>query len=198
MSHPLRCACGTLRGHVDPSAGARRAVCYCRDCRAYAHHLGVAGVLDAKGGTEVVAMHPRHLHFASTDTLACLSLRQGGLLRWYASCCNTPIANTPRDPRVAYAGVVHTCLEHDAPSLAATFGAPCLVVNTKSALGEVHESKLATLGAVAHIGVSLVGARLTGSWRDTPFLRDGKRLRTPTVLTDDERQRAYRDPPGAR
>lgn len=194
MDHPLRCACGKLRGHLVPVRSARRAACYCRDCRAYARHLGHAGVLDDKGGTEVVALHPRHVHFADTSTLACLSLRKGGLLRWYASCCGTPIANTPRDPKVAYAGVIHSCLEPGPPSLAESFGRKVVAVNTASALGTVEASSLAMAGAVVHLGAMILGARLAGSYRDNPFFRDGRPILKATVLTDDERERAYREP----
>lgn len=193
MNHPLRCACGKLHGHVVPATASRRAVCYCRDCRAYARHLGRDGVLDAHGGTAVVAMHPREIHFAEAATLACLSLRAGGLLRWFAACCNTPIANTPRTPRVAYAGVVHTCLEQGPLSLAASFGPATVAVNVKSALGKVDAPALAVLGAVVHLGAAIVGARLSGTYRRNPFFRDGAPLRELTVLTPAERERAYRD-----
>ncbi len=194
MDHPLRCGCGKLHGHVTPARSSRRAVCYCRDCRAYARHLGRANVLDAHGGTEVVAMHPREIHLDDATTLACLSMRKGGLLRWYAACCNTPIANTPRDPRVAYAGVVRSCLESTAPTIDASFGPVSAVVNAKSAQGEVEESKLAAIGTVLVIGSALLRARLTGSWRDNPFFRDGAPVRERAVLTEAERDAAYREP----
>jgi hypothetical protein len=40
MSHPLQCRCGTIQGHVDDPRSANRALCYCRDCQAFAHFLG--------------------------------------------------------------------------------------------------------------------------------------------------------------
>jgi hypothetical protein len=193
MGHPLRCACGELSGHVVPARASRRAVCYCRDCRAYARHLGRDDVLDARGGTDVVAMHPREIHLTRMESLACLSLRQGGLLRWFAACCNTPIANTPRDPRVAYAGVVHTCLEQGSPSIDASFGTAAVAVNVKSALGSVAASPFATMAAVLHLGTAIAAARLSGSYRDNPFFRDGLPACPGIVLTAAERERAYRD-----
>jgi len=197
MNHPLHCRCGKLHGYVTPARSSRRAVCYCRDCRAYARHLGRADVLDAHGGTEVVAMHPRQIHFDNATTLACLSMRRGGLLRWYAACCNTPIANTPRDPRVAYAGVVHACLSPGPPPIDASFGNTVVVVNAKSALGEVKESKLASIGAVVVLGSAILRARLTGSWRNNPFFRGSAPVRERLVLTESAREAAYRDPPQA-
>ena len=112
MSYPLRCRCGNVRGELLRPEHTLHAVCYCRDCQAYAHALGdAAGILDDAGGTEVIATQAGNVRFtAGTQSLACLSLTEGGLLRWYASCCRTPIANTPRDMRLPYAGLMHNCL----------------------------------------------------------------------------------------
>ena len=62
MSHPIRCRCGTLTGYVSDPGRARRGVCYCRDCQAYAHFLrNTGGILDEKGGTDVVATLQKHV-----------------------------------------------------------------------------------------------------------------------------------------
>lgn len=188
----MRCACGALRGEVEPSRSAR-AACYCRDCRAYARHLGSANVLDDHGGTDIVAMHPRDIRFTDDAPLACLSLRDRGLLRWYAACCRTPIANTPRDPRVAYAGVVHTCLEQGGASLDAAFGARTMALNVKSAIGKVKATPLANVVGVLGIAQSLAAARLSRSYRDNPFFHAGMPVRVPFVLTEDQRAQAYRE-----
>lgn len=193
--HALRCRCGTLQGLVEPSAAAARAVCYCRDCQAYARFLAQPGIVDAEGGTEVVAMHPRHLRFTTgLESLACLSLSPRGLLRWYASCCSTPLGNTPRDRKLAYVGLVHSCLRAPGSSLQASFGAVRITVNTPSAHGPALTTPL--LGRVAAgVGLvsSLVGARLSGSYRDNPFFDagSGEPLRRPRVITREERERAY-------
>ena len=76
--HPLGCRCGTLRGHVVlPAFG--RAVCYCKDCRAYACFLRrEQEVLDEAGGTQIVATLPRRVRFEheGLDALACMSLSE--------------------------------------------------------------------------------------------------------------------------
>jgi len=110
--HPIECRCGQVRGTIAAGAKFTRAICYCRDCQAFAAALGApAGMLDAKGGTDVVATLPRDVRFtAGADRLACLSLTDHGLLRWYASCCRAPIGNTPRNPKISYVGLVHSCL----------------------------------------------------------------------------------------
>ncbi|MGE0806712.1 MAG: DUF6151 family protein [Burkholderiaceae bacterium] len=197
-THALRCRCGTLQGELRVSRSATRALCYCADCQAYARFLASGGTggtaLDDSGGTEVVAMHPRDLSFTGgLDALACLSLRPRGLLRWYARCCRTPIGNTPRNPRIAYVGVVHSCLG-EAAARRAAFGPVRIAVNTKSAYGPVPAVPLASRAlAMFNLAGSLLAARLSGSHRQTPFFADGSRapIHEPYVLTEDERRLAY-------
>jgi hypothetical protein len=192
MNHPLRCRCGALEGHVLPSRSATHAVCYCRDCQAYARFLGQAGIVDEDGGTEVVAMLPARVQLTRGLThLACLSLSERGLLRWYARCCATPIANTPRNPRVPYAGVVHSCLG-DAAAIRSTFGALRIAVNTKSARHAVRSTPAATLIGVLGLAAALLGARLSGSYRRNPFFEasSGAPIKPVRVLTPDERATA--------
>ena len=148
-----------------------RAVCYCRDCRTYAHWLGQPRqVLDAAGGTDIVATHSRYVRLtAGAPQLACMSLSPRGLLRWYARCCNTPIANLPRDWKLPYVGLVHTCLERVQP-LEASFPPVQMDINTKSALAPTP--RRGGLGVKAKFGamvLRLSAARLTGSYRATPF-----------------------------
>ena len=73
MSHPLQCRCGTLKGFVDNPSTANRAVCYCKDCQAFAHFLGrSADVLDERGGSDVVQILPKNITFTQgVESLAC-------------------------------------------------------------------------------------------------------------------------------
>jgi len=194
MNHPLRCRCGALEGHVIPAWSATHAVCYCRDCQAYARFLGGAGVVDDDGGTEVVATLPARVKLThGLEHLASLSLSERGLLRWYASCCATPVANTPRNPGVPYAGLVHSCLG-DAAAIRSTFGPLRIAVNTKSARHVVASTPVATLFGVLGLATALLGARLSGSYRRNPFFdsASGAPTRPVRVLTADERAHAYR------
>jgi hypothetical protein len=191
-SHRLSCRCGTLTGYVGRRK-THRGVCYCRDCQAYAHALGsAAGILDAQGGTDVVATLQSNVTLArGTEALACLSLSPNGLLRWYASCCNTPVANTTRNYRMSYVGVVHTCLYDASESLDAAFGPVRMRVNTRSARAPVKSTPFGTLKAVAGISLALVRARLGGSYRRTPFFDSrGVPVASPRILTREERARA--------
>ena len=171
MDHRFQCRCGTVQGEIRHARRGVRAVCHCRDCQAYAHVLGEpAAVLDAAGGTDIVASDARSVRFtAGTDSLACLSLSPRGLLRWYARCCGTPIANTPRDAHLPYAGFVHTVLERPDP-MERTFGPPLVHVNARSARGPTPKRRpLAGWARFLVLMGRLNAARLTGSWRRTPF-----------------------------
>lgn len=114
----LRCKCGAFRGAahgLSPSTGMR-SVCYCDDCQAYAHFLGRASdILDTSGGTDIFAVRPSQLEITlGHENLKCVRLTSNGMYRWYADCCNTPIANTMGWPRVPFAGVVHSILDYAA------------------------------------------------------------------------------------
>ncbi|HTO65548.1 MAG TPA: DUF6151 family protein, partial [Bradyrhizobium sp.] len=77
----VRCRCGEVRGVVtDPSPRTvNRVVCYCDDCQAYAHQLGRADLLDAKGGSDIVQLAPATLRFTrGQERIAGLRLSPKG------------------------------------------------------------------------------------------------------------------------
>ena len=194
MSIRLRCQCGKLQGELDPGGVAARAICHCKDCQAFARFLeregGATGVLDAAGGTEVAAATPGAVRFTGgLEHLGCMSLSPRGLYRWYATCCRTPIGNTPRDPKTSYVGLVRACLDAPAETLDRQLGRSRILVETGSALAPVKPTPVRTAWAVVRIGSMIVRARLGGGYRDNPFfLPDGSApLRQPRVLTLEER-----------
>jgi len=189
MSHRFQCDCGRLRGEIRQPRHAMRAVCYCRDCQTYAHLLRRAGqVLDAIGGTDVVATPASNVAItAGREQLACVSLSPRGLLRWYAACCGTPIANTPRDWKLPYVGLVHTCLRKPDP-LESSFPRVEMRVNTKSAHGPVpRDASLAGKLHFARMVLRLAGMRLGGAYRSTPlFSASGAPVAAPRVAGREE------------
>jgi len=193
MAIAFHCRCGTLRGEIEPRDVYARATCYCRDCQAFARALNREDALAADGGTDIVAMLPARVRITSgIDRLACLSLSPKGLLRWYARCCDTPLANTPRDPKVAYAGMLANCVEGDADTLATAFGPSRIALNVKSARGQVTSTPLRTFAGVMRIMRGVLLARLRGRHRDNPFfIGDPPRpVAEPRVLTLAERTAA--------
>ena len=192
MSHPLRCRCGSLRGRVSHPERASRGVCYCKDCQAFAHFLGRPGdILDEMGGTDVVATLPKHVTFSQgVEAMACMSLSETGMLRWYAGCCNTPIGNTPRNFKLSHVGLVHACLHDPSMSLDSSFGPVRMRVNTQSARGRPQSMPLSTIASVSRFMASLARARVDGSYRNTPFFTAdrGTPVVMPKVLGRGERE----------
>ena len=194
MNHPLQCRCGTLQGYVTPTGAAARAVCYCKDCQAFAHFLERPDdvVLNELGGTELVATLPKNVHFTQgVEALVCMSLSERGLLRWYTSCCNTPIGNTPRDFKTSYVGVIHSCLAQRAPSLQDSFGPVQMVLQTNSAKGKVKSTPMSNVMTLMKIMKSVITARLSGRYKSNPFFIEdsGAPVKQPRVLSKTERTR---------
>jgi len=132
MQHPLRCRCGTVSGWVKEPRSANRVVCYCKDCQAFAYFLGQENqILDERGGSDVIQILPKNLSFTQgIEALKCMRLTEKGLLRWYASCCNTPIGNTLANYKISFIGLVHSCLENSDRDAAARF------LRTRPGVGE--------------------------------------------------------------
>ncbi len=193
MNHPLQCRCGTLKGYVTQPGSVNRAVCYCRDCQAFAHFLGRADeILDAKGGTDVVQTTPARLTLTQgREMLACMRLTEKGLVRWYAKCCNTPLGNTLGNFKVSFVGLIHSCLENGVGSLDDSFGPIRMWVNTKGAKGAVRSNTVANIGGILRILGMLLRARLNGSYQRTVFFspETGAPVATPQVLSREERDK---------
>lgn len=197
MNHGIRCECGALRGLViQPHGVLNRGICYCRDCQDYARVLGKAAqTLDANGGTEVIAVSPGNVVFTQgLDRLSCLSLSGNGLLRWYASCCNTPIGNTPRNIKVSFVGLVHNCLEQSEQTIEQSFGPVSMWVHRDGATGKIttKPGKGRAFRAVVRILKKLLQARLSGNYKVTPFFIEGSNnpIRVPRVVSPAERAAA--------
>jgi hypothetical protein len=197
MDIPIRCHCGQLQGRLASADRAGRAVCYCRDCQAFARFLGnPERILDEHAGTDIIATSPRLVRIErGTEQLRCMSLSENGLLRWYAACCRTPIGNTPRDPKLSYVGLVHNCLAGSPRELDQAFGPPRVALNTASAVGKVNPTPWSMLGAIFKIVRNLLGDRLSGKYRDNLFFRAGtpQPVAAPQVVSEAERRRLRGD-----
>lgn len=190
MSHSLRCRCGRVKGVVAEGADSNHALCYCKDCQAFAHFLGRArDVLDERGGSDIVQVLPKNITFTQgVDALACMRLTPKGLLRWYADCCKTPIGNTLATPKMSFIGLVHSCLENPA-----AFGPVNVWVNTQSAKGEPKPKQVGMGATAAWFFRTVLRARFNGDYKRTPFFRaDGAPIVTPRVLSADEHARVMR------
>jgi hypothetical protein len=194
---------------LSPSAGFRL-VCYCKDCQAFARFLAHApekwtpafrkghapmqesDVLDAAGGTDIFQMPPRCVTLtAGTDALRCISF-SSRVLRWYAACCRTPIANTAASPRFPLVALIHSFIDHEAGghSRDELFGPPLCRIYEHSAVGPLPPDAPAqpSLSVFARRASKLLGWWVRGLARPNPFFdeRTNAALSTPHTLTPSE------------
>ena len=138
---------------------------------------------------KIRARQPRML----PGTRACVSLSPRGLLRWYAACCHTPLANTPRDWKLPYVGLVHTCLRQPDP-LERSFPQVEMRIYTKRAHGPVPgDTGLSGKLHFLRMVMRLTGMRLTGAYKSTPlFSANGEPVAQPRVAGNEEVEDARR------
>lgn len=192
MAHPIRCHCGNLKGTLSCNQELNRCVCYCADCQAFARFLKrEPEILDEMGGTSILQTIPAHVKFTEgTEHLACIRLTPNGLLRWYTTCCNTPIGNTLPTPHLPFIGLIHTCLSSDPTSLDEAFGSSRMYIYTKSAIGEPKPKSSGVLAGTLRVVGMMLKSRLNGSYKLTPFfhVETGTPIVVPKVLNEQELQ----------
>lgn len=200
---PIRCSCGEVKG-VASGLSARtgnRLVCYCDDCQAFARHLGhPERILDAHGGTDIVQTSAGRVRVdQGADRLACVRLTPKGVLRWYATCCGSPIANTAATPSLPFAGLFRARLGDagDGTPGDEVLGPIRGRVRLEYATGDaaaLQADKGSLAMMIVRIAAMMIGARLRGDQKRTPFFGPGtgKPIATPHLLSDQERQAAYR------
>jgi len=185
--NPIRCRCGAVQGTVADGSINNRVRCYCKDCQAFARFLGRASeILDHSGGTDIVQVAQVRVRFSSgLERLAAVRLTEAGMLRWYASCCNTPIGNTMRDPKWAFVGLIHSCLAGE--QVAGAFGSKVARVNTSSAIGDLKPEGGGLPGFMFRLLGIVVSARLFRERHASPFFdSSGATVVTPRVLSAAE------------
>jgi Family of unknown function (DUF6151) len=187
----MRCRCGQVRGMVTDLSPrtVNRIVCYCEDCQAFAHQLGRADLLNAKGGSDIVQCAPAALSFTQGQhRIVGLRLRPNGLYRWYASCCNTPVGNT-LTPTIPFVGALATTFGE--ARLDDVVGAPSGAIFGKYAVGEPPPG---STGPNLPLVLRAIG-RLLGWWLKRqawphPFFsrETGVPIYAVTVLSQDQRE----------
>lgn len=188
MTWTLSCRCGQVTAQVEEASTYTRATCYCRDCQAYARFLGEPHLLDAWGGTDIIAMAPAGMRIVSGHArLACVSLGAKGLLRWYAACCRTPLGNTPRDGGMAYVGIIATYLSPAGVVNERLGQAGRIVLNGGSATAPVRATPLALVLGGLRIFANVLAAKLRRQPPALFFDADGQPIRDPQVLSPGQR-----------
>ena len=189
----LRCSCGTVRGiarDVAPST-VNRCFCYCDDCQAFAHFLGRPDeILDAYGGTEITQMSQASVRFtAGVDKVAAMRLSSKGMIRWYASCCRTPIGNTMATTAMPFIGMIKTVIDAPSTALGPIRGrgfAKC----AKGGRAAVPKDGLPELVMIARVLAKVLRWRLRGDHHRSALRNaaTGNPLVEPRVLGQAERE----------
>lgn len=183
----LKCECGAVQGtahNITPKSGNRVACC-CHDCQAFADFLDRRPqTLDAHGGTEIYQTSQSQIKIDSGhDQLKSMKLSPKGLMRWYASCCNTPIANT-MSPSLPFAGIVHTFTDIDDRDKA--LGPIRAYCQTQHATGTVTHPKAHNkfpLGITGRILRQLITWKIQGKNKPSAFYdENGAPVSEPEIL----------------
>ena len=166
----IRCRCGQFEAEVtDISAdGTNRVICYCESCRKFATTLDRQDVLEEGGGTDLVMVGAGQLRIVKgSEFLVPMRLTEKGPLRWYASCCDTPIGNTAGTPAVPFISLVRRGV--DLPE--EPVGPVRAQLHRKSALAHVAPvGEGRGLAAVLlRFGRIVLAARGRGDHRRNPF-----------------------------
>lgn len=105
----LECFCGAVKGKLQIVSNTKsfHVHCLCTDCQNFAAILGNEDkILDEYGGSEIFQTYPANIKITEGKTkLSCLQLTEKSLIRWYTSCCKTPVANTMTSAKIPFAGV---------------------------------------------------------------------------------------------
>ena len=158
------CRCGAFEAEVNVSRGTR-AVCYCPSCREFAHRTNADSDLDSAGGADLLQVAPEDCKILKgAENLTWMRLTPKGPLRWYTTCCNSPVANTLTSRTVPFLTLMTPGFENQKGL------APVDVrVNRRHASGRVPDD---SKGA-GHMFVTFAGRVLrsfaTGGWRRNPF-----------------------------
>jgi hypothetical protein len=159
----------------------------------FARFLGRADLLDPAGGTDIFQMPPARLKLtAGVDAMRCLRL-SSKVLRWYADCCRTPIANTAATPHFPVVGVIHSFVDHEAGnrSLDEVLGPPLCRIYERSAVGPLQPNGPGppSLGDFVRRASRVLDWWVRGLGRPTPFFDDATNAprAAPHGLTPSER-----------
>lgn len=185
---PLKCRCGAVQGtatNITPASG-NRVVCCCADCQAFASYLGSeTQILDEFGGTDIFQTTQSQLRISQgQDKLQGMRLSEKGLLRWYTSCCNTPVGNT-MNASMPFIGVIHSFM--DLPDRDTALGPVRAFVQTQYAIGSpsypTHHEKY-PLGITFRIVRKMLLWKLRGNHKPSVFFDENGRPNVKPIVRE--------------
>ena len=174
----FRCRCGAVTGVIRDADSKRgdRVVCHCSDCQAFATRFQAAErVMDGHGGTDLYQTGCARTRIAQgRENLACIHLTEKPTLRWYATCCDTPMFNTYANGRIPY---VTTLLGNcDRGAVDAALGPPIGHLSVEEATSDPGPvPRLSMVRLMRRFFRRMVRDVVTGDRRRNPLF-DGKTL----------------------
>ena len=185
---PLKCQCGAVQGtatNITPTSG-NRVVCCCSDCQAFASYLGgESRILDEFGGTDIFQTTQSQLRISKgQDKLQGMRLSEKGMLRWYTSCCKTPVGNTI-NASMPFVGVIHSFM--DLPDRDTVLGPVRAYVQTQYAIGApsypTHHKKY-PLGITLRIISKILLWKLRGNQKPSVFFDESGRPNIAPIIRE--------------
>ncbi len=168
------CRCRAFSCEVNPARGIR-AVCYCASCREFAIRTGAEAALDASGGSDLYPVAPENVVILKgADKLARMKLTEKGPVRWFTTCCKTPVANTLGTPKIPFVTLqTHRFADPNA------LGPVRVRLFRDGATSETPDDGMSKYAFYWHFARSALRSRLTGGWKRNPFFgADGKPIGT--------------------
>ena len=174
------CDCGKVRLSISPGQGTRL-VCYCSSCRDFAERFDAGETLDAAGGADLYQTSPESVTIdQGRDNLAWIKLTQKGPVRWYATCCNTPMANTLTTRSIPFATILSANVDDKG-----ALGPVIARVNRRDATAHITEDAGSSGKAIRAFFWRAVKSRLSGAYKRNPFFdNDGKLIASGETLHD--------------
>jgi hypothetical protein len=193
----IRCQCGKVTGTINKlsAASTNHVVCACDACQAYAHYLGRSDdMLDERGGTNIFQMDPKHFHIETGFShIETMSVTDKGPLRWYASCCKTPLGNSFRRGGTPFLGVLPICtgIKGTSDELVSLVGPVRGEVNMKtkpSFPARLKNGFMLMRFLWKLLWWRIIGGKSVGSFFNPKTMMP---IRRPIKITEDDREALY-------
>ena len=188
----LSCSCGKVKGELLVIKKSYFHVqCMCCDCQSFSNYLNnkegnINNILDEHGASDLFQTYPRNMKITEgIEQVSCIQLYNKGLYRWYADCCNTPIANTMSSASVPFVGISVKFMQfNDTQEKVSRLGPITLKAFGKYSIGEMpkdaHEKfpKLFLPKILSFMIKGWFGKK----YNPSPFFKNGKAITKVNVL----------------
>ena len=186
----LECFCGALKGELQIVSNKKsfHVHCLCKDCQNFASYLeNEDKILDQYGGSELFQTYPAYMKITKgKENLACVQLKENSLLRWYTSCCNTPVANTMTSAKMPFIGLSIKLMKFSSEKDKSRILGPVIVkAFGRSARGEKPQDAHDTFpkSFMPRIIKFMIMGFLGSKFKPSTFFEEGKSVVKPKVLS---------------